>query len=206
MKRYFILILLGTLTVVSCMSPEEKKAKMERERLEKTEALLDSALARASCSDILETETFLGYKFGMSENEVKNHTRKLIRQGKLSRTISYTFHGEYGLSYKVRPVPRFYKGKMYALDCYATSTLTGTSDGTHVMLAKPFGDSRGVNFEYFITKDVLGESVYTYIKDNMVVRFSNGGMHYINAPIETLAMQEREQEKHEMMNKSVQEF
>ncbi|NLO70218.1 MAG: hypothetical protein GX102_04600 [Porphyromonadaceae bacterium] len=61
----------------------------------------------------------------------------------------------------------------------------------------------------FHTKNILDETVYTCIKDNLIITFENKGgseMAYTNAPIDKIVREEEKKEKELQMQKSLSEF
>lgn len=180
---------------------------------DKTDNLYKQALIEAQHADQTENELFLGFKFGMSEKEIRAHLEKLRKDGKVyvndDSQFQYDFIHSSGLTLYFNFIPEYYEGILYEM-AYPIRNSFGPSSGDYVFVAGAFLDSERMSgFSRFITKDILGEPIYTYTKGNLIITFENSGgaeMKYTNAPIAKIVKAGEESEKREKAKESYSDF
>lgn len=179
----------------------------ESDRKNKAESDLSEAVSIAEKSEIIETKTFLGFEFGMTEKEVVSYLSKLKKEEKVYLNSSNRFQYDFsfdGMDINLNFVPEYYEGKLYKMT-YPADMWGAGGLGIHVFLMKAFRDTRD-GFKSHINNNVLGDTYYTNIKDNLIITFENSRMIYENAPISKLAKQKDEELKKEKSNESKSEF
>lgn len=179
----------------------------ESDRKNKAESDLSEAVSIAEKSEIIETKTFLGFEFGMTEKEVVSYLSKLKKEGKVYLNSSNSFQYDFtfnGMDINLNFVPEYYEGKLYKM-IYPADMWAAGGLGIHVFLMQAFKDARD-GFKTHINNDVMGDTFYTNIKDNLIITFENSRMIYENAPISKLAKQKDEELKKEKSNESKSEF
>ena len=187
----------------SCASSTEKSV----------EEKLKLAIEQAEQSDEIETDLFLGFKFGMSDKEVDNYLKQLVKEGKVylndTREYQYDYNNKSGITYYINFAPLYHDDKLYEITYPIKSSLIPSS-GDYIFMASDFIRSeRGTQFRLHITEDILGEAVYTCIKDNLVVEFKNTStsvLKYINAPVERIVSDLKALENQERAKESSSEF
>lgn len=187
----------------SCASSTEKSV----------EEKLKLAIEQAEQSDEIETDLFLGFKFGMTEKEVDDYLNQLVKEGKVylndTREYQYDYNNKSGITYYINFAPLYHDDKLYEITYPIKSSLIPSS-GDYIFMASDFIRSeRGTQFRLHITEDILGEAVYTCIKDNLVVEFKNTStsvMKYINAPVERIVSDLKALENQERAKESSSEF
>ena len=198
MNKLFLLSVV-MLLFFSCNQESDRKNKAETE--------LSDAVSMAEKSEIIETKTFLGFEFGMTEKEVDSYFSKLRKEKEIylnsSNRIQYDFSFN-GMDIYLNFVPEYYEGKLYKMT-YPANMWAGGSLGIHVFLMKAFKETRD-GFKSYLNYNVLGDTYYTSIKDNLIVTFEDSRMIYENAPISKLAKQKNEEIKNEKSNKSNSKF
>lgn len=196
--------LLVTVIIVSFLSCNQAKQESEKKKIEDDE--LAKAILKAESSSIIETKTFLGFKFGMTENEVSKHISKLRKEGKVYVNKSDNFQYDFnynGIEIFLNFFPEFHDGKLYKMT-YPTSSWVGSSKD-HIFLMAAFNDTKD-GFESFINEDLMGEKYFTNIKNNLIVTFKNSRMIYENAPISKLVKLKEEEIEIEKSKSSSSEF
>lgn len=187
----------------SCVSSKEKRKEDE----------LKFAIEQAELSDQTENDLFLGFKFGMSEKDVDNHLKKLLKEGKLylnnSKEYQYDYTSKYGIKNNVNFIPKFHEGKLYEMVYPIVNPLT-PSKGDYIFMASDFISSdKGKQFKSIITEDIFGETVYTSIKGNLIIKFENSSgskMRYTNAPVDRIVSDLNDQEREKKAKESSSEF
>lgn len=201
---YFCVLAVFTMLVTSC-GLNSKKEMTEDEKLE-------TAISNAEKSQITEKEIFLGFCFGMSENQIDSLFTVLLDAKKIyanDNKYQYDFHTD-NFSLSLQFVPKYYEGKLYEmLYPIVDNSLAHTSNDYVFIAGHFFKSERGKAFQKFITKDVLGDEVYTCIKGNLIVSFYKGAkpmMKYSNAPIAKIVYNQKMQEKEKQSRESSLEF
>lgn len=190
----------------SCISSNEKSEDIKRKELL-------AAIEQAEQSEQIENELFLGFKFGMAEKEVDNHLKKLLKEGKLylnnSKEYQYDYTSKYGIKNNVNFIPKFHEGKLYEMVYPIVNPLT-PSKGDYIFMASDFISSdKGKQFKSIITEDIFGETVYTSIKGNLIIKFENSSgskMRYTNAPVDRIVSDLNDQEREKKAEESSSEF
>lgn len=180
---------------------------------EKTENLYNQALIKAQGAEQTENELFLGFKFGMTEAEVMKHMKKLLQEGKVyvndNSKYQYDLNHSMGLKLYVNFRPQYHEGKLYEI-IYPVHNSVISTDGDYAYAAGAFINSeRYSGFSTFITKDAMGEPIYSCIKENLIITFQDSGgpeMRYSNAPIGKIVKAAEEREKREKAKESYSDF
>lgn len=181
--------------------------------IEKSETLYKQALIVAQRADQTENELFLGFKFGMTEAEVRKHMEKLEKDKKVyvndNSSYQYDFLHSSGLKLYLNFRPKFHDGKLYEM-VYPISNPIGLSSGNYVFITSAFSDSeRKSGFSNFIVNDAMGEPSYIYIKGNLIITFGESGsdeMRYTNAPIAKIVKAAEEKERKAKAKESYSDF
>lgn len=207
---FTIVMIIGlTFAVSGCKQSVQKKEKTN-------EDYFNEALAEAEKSPQIEKELFLGFRFGMSKEEVDKHLKSLRKSGKIyinkEGYYQYDFQYDSSMTILIGFIPKYYKDSLYIM----TYTLDdkygiGSTLLEQIRMKQSFGDSeRGKNFNSYHIKDVLDEHVWHFIKDNLLVTFRGGisssYMDYINVPVSVLAKQEEKRKEEELRKQSEAEF
>lgn len=180
--KYIIYVLLCIGLLSSCNT---EKQRQEDQRLQ-----LEMAINNAEKSEIKVDSILLGFKFGMSEDETRDHIFRLIDEKKIyinDNSFYYNFHTSLG-AIKSRIKTNFHDNKLYQVilifermgDIDVPTYFVVEADKAFKEKAKAEG------FEYFLTYDIMDNRQTNYIKDNLIVELSstiNGTMSYTNAPI-----------------------
>lgn len=197
-------LLLLSVIMLSFFSCNQQKKESGKKN--KAENDLIEAISKAEESEIIETKTFLGFEFGMTDQEVNNYLLKLKKEGKIYINSRNSFQYDFylsGMEIYLNFVPEYYEGKLYKIT-YPANTKLGVKD-VHIFLLSAFRDTKD-DFKTHINEDILGDTYYTNIKDNMIITFRDSKMIYENAPISKLAKQKEEEIRKEKSNKSNSEF
>lgn len=199
MDKLFLL----SVIVLSFFSCNQQTQEIKKKN--KAESELSDAISKAEKSEVLEKNTFLGFEFGMTEKEVDNYFSKLIKEGVIYVNSKDKF--QYDFSFRggdiyLNFVPEYYDGKLYKM-IYPANTPSGFSG--HVFLMTAFTKTRD-EFEAHRNNDIMGDTYYTNIKDNLIITFKDSRMIYENAPISKLVKHKAEEIKKEKSNKSNSEF
>lgn len=200
--KNIIVLLISVFVLWSCNSQKESK-----------EDALKRAVEQAELSEQIENDLFLGFKFGMTEKEVRAHYNTLIDEGKIylnsSRRYQYDLNDEYGIIYYITFIPQYYDNSLYEM-LYPIERANISIGNDHIMVASFFRSSTKENgYDWFITEDILNDPIYTFVKNNLVVTFSNTvrpAMKYTNAPIDKAMSENKKLEIEKKANESASEF
>src|SRR5690554_4739874 len=100
--KTFLAITLTAMMLWGCSSSSEGKKEEE----------LKQAIEQAQQSGIIETDLFLGFKFGMTEKDVENHFDQLVKEEKVyltsTRKYQYDYDTESGFTYELSFIPSFH--------------------------------------------------------------------------------------------------
>lgn len=187
----------------SCVSSKEKRKEDE----------LKFAIEQAELSEQAENDLFLGFKFGMTEKEVKKHLDQLMKEEKIylnkAMEYQYDYTSNFGVVNNINFVPKFHDGKLYEMVFPIVNSLT-PSKGDYIFMASDFISSdKGKQFKSIITEDIFGETVYTSIKGNLIIKFENSSgskMRYTNAPVDRIVSDLNDQEIQKKAEESSSEF
>ncbi len=178
------------------------------------EEQLKDAIEAAEQSEATEMDIFLGFKFGMTDEQLTEHLNDLEQAEKVyvdhRGAYAYDFHTRSTII-KLTFKPRYYNGELYRLD-FAMSNYEnsiGSPELNTVLGASTFQDSGQTGFQSFITENIIGETIYTFIKGNLIVQFepfSSGMMSYINAPIERVQREEVNLQKNNDRDRTLSDF
>ena len=198
MKKIAFFIL-AVCIFAGCSSHSEKKSERE----------MKEAVEKAEDSERVEDELFLGFKVGMSRYEVNSHFEYLYNIGKI-----YTNSSDYyrynlktnGMDCVMNFKTLYYNDTLFGLLCPFHDDLMLESD--YIVAATAFISSERykTGFRIHITKDILDDPVYTYVKDNMVVRFESNSMMYYDAPTYKAYLRQKAEEKERQIRESSSDF
>ena len=177
------------------------------------EQKLEIAIDNAQKSDEIETEIFLDFRFGMTEKEVQNHYLKLLKSKKIYKNTSgiyqYDLNLENSFVIHLTFKPQYYEGELYEMIFPTTYAKTGNSAGC-IFAVSAFTDSgKNKDFDCYDTVDYDGEEEYIYIKDNLIISFSDfitSRMTYSNAPILKKISDIKSQITQEKVNETLSDF
>lgn len=204
MKKSILITMLLCVLLIGCNSDSQQSKKVKSE--------FESAVESANKSDVAETDLFLGFKFGMTEDEELAHFRKLYEDEKIylnsKNKYQFDFTSESGMKYYLTFSSKYHNGELYRKIYWISSDIAWDELG-YMVLFKSFSDNSN-GFKNFIIEDDFGETTYYAIKDNIVVTFMKTSisqmMIYENAPIAVMAKEEEEKLKREEYEKSASEF
>ncbi|MDL2230725.1 hypothetical protein LJB87_02930 [Alistipes sp. OttesenSCG-928-L06] len=208
MKK-FITPLITILLFTSCGSGGSSNSD------EKKVAELETAIVSAEASAVVETEIFLGFKFGMSDKQLREHLDQLVNEGRvyIDEKGNYAYDFSTGQNViKFTFVPKYHDNKLYRLNFIMDNhgNSIGTPSLNTVLAAKTFMETDRSGFRSFITEDILGDAVYTHVKNNLIICFdtpSKGGrMSYINAPVEKVVREQAQAQKNDNKNRTLSDF
>jgi len=179
MKRLFQICLFAIVfTACNSSANQEKKQQWERD------AEYFNAIEQAENSPQIEKNLFLGFKFGMTPNEVKQHINKLRKEKKIHvdqfGDYYYIFHTNHGDA-KMTFSPAYYNDSLYRMQ-YG---FTGMPGAVCIVTAKDLFDKANLGYKSY-TYQIEGFRPELYrIKDNVIVMFDFdlARMTYTNAPI-----------------------
>ncbi len=166
----------------------------------------EEAITKAENSPILETELFLGFKIGMTEDEFKAFADSLNTIGKIEK-LDYSDSYYYDFpsvksSINIDIFPEFEQGYLYSIQYVFRDEFL--KNIAYIMNA--FENSeRGKLFTPHTWHDGVVEAFY-YIKDNLIVKFYNNDeysfMIYTNAPTVKKIREREEKEEQDIYNKA----
>lgn len=173
----------------------------------------DEALTKAEHSKETETELFLGFRLGMSEDDFNLFLDSLEHSGKVfidrSGEYKYNFNLASNLSIEIGFHPMFENNSLYAVT-YLLSSEYNIGNEVEMMLLSFNESERGKTFRGYYLENDLGETTYHYIKDNLMVSFIKNGMSsyikYENVPISRRIKREKENQDEEALKQSEAEF
>lgn len=181
---------------------------------ENKEKALQEAITAAQNANITEKEIFLGFRFGMTLEEVRNHLDKLEETGKVyvddQRNYVYDFHTEL-TTLRTSFVPLFHNDSLYKFNFYFTTenTLIDSAELNMLQAVKTFSQTDRTGFDFFIYEDVMGDTEYFYIKNNLIIHFdaiARARMSYINAPIDKVVEDAEKTEQTENKQSTISDF
>lgn len=191
-------ILLFALVIISFIFSCQTKQR-NQEQLNKD---FEAALAEAQNEEASNDTIFLNFKFGMSEKEVMNHFNSLLKERKVylkDNKYTYDFHTSQ-MTLKTKFEAEYFNGKLYKfiLVFYGDNTMDGNLNMFQAL--NTFKEKASLDgYRLYIYENLLGETVYYYIKKNIVIQFSNTGltakMIYTNQPVIELINQEKRQKE-----------
>lgn len=198
MKKIAFFIL-SVCIFAGCSSHSEKKSERE----------MKEAVEKAENSERVEDELFLGFKVGMSRYEADDHFEYLKSTGKIYTNISdhYRYDLKTGLVDCVMGfMPLYYNDTLFGLLCPFHNDYM--SDGDYIFAVQFFLESERFEsgFRFYITKDIIDKKVYTFVKDNLVVRFESNSMVYYDAPTYKAYMRQKAEEKERQIRESSSDF
>lgn len=176
---------------------------------------IDAALQTASVAKETEKRCFLGFTFGMTENEVVAFADSLKDAGKLylnGSSYYYDFTQSQGLQISMSFRPKFYNGALYEMEYGLADKFLRSTGNEYVFMMSAFKDSENSQgFKSFIDEREQGNTVYYCVKGNLIVTFKRkligeSVMVYTNAPVAAKAEQEHTQELETKSNDSYSEF
>lgn len=173
----------------------------------------EEALIKAEHSQETETELFLGFRLGMSEDELNLFLDSLEHSGKVfidrSGEYKYNFNISSNLSIEIGFHPMFENNSLYAV-AYLLSGEYNLGNEMEMMLLAFNESERGKTFRGYYLEDDSGETTYHYIKDNLMVSFIKNGLSsyikYENVPISRRIKRAKENQDEEARKQSEAEF
>lgn len=115
--RYFTFLLLAMsfITLVACNSSQSKRDREQKKDAAPLKKLSDLEQNGLATKKIIDT-IFLDYKFGMTKNEVSEHTFYLAEQGKLKKDYADEYYFEIdsklGTKYQGKVFAGYFDGKL----------------------------------------------------------------------------------------------
>lgn len=204
MKEFIKLaLIMCTLLLFGCAQKENANTKRD----------LEKSMKMAEQSKMIETDLFLGFKFGMSEYEVKDHLEKLVARNKIyindNGKYQYELTNDFGVMFYVTFVPFFHENRLYKM-VYPVENSTFPTANDHIYIVSSFKNSdRAKEFDRFVTKDIIDNTVYTFVKDNLIVTFKTSVypmMIYSDAPTDKLVIDLEKRDTERKAEESSLEF
>jgi hypothetical protein len=160
------------------LSPEEM---MEVDRLrEKRGNEYVEAKAKASSVRVKGgiQETFLGFRFGMTQSEVEDHIIELVREGKLDKNRQYTVNYDPYIPMKVKICSAkcdlyfdYYLGRLYTMGLIVEQKEDEPSLDWIPIIDEPLKKKGFERFDYGWPA-IIDSYGTSYLKDNMDVSYS----------------------------------
>lgn len=185
--NYIIVFLFSLLSVIGqaqefpkarALTPEEMW-KAERQREKRGEEYIE-AEAKASRVRIKGgiQETFLGFRFGMTQSEVEAHITELVREGKLDNNRQYTVNYDPFIPMKVKVCSAkcdlffdYYLGRLYKMGLIVNQKANEPTLDWIPIIDEPLQKKGFERFDYGWTSRP-GSYGTAYLKDNMNVSYS----------------------------------
>lgn len=203
-------LLLATIVIVAAFAFVGCKQKAKEATMRES---FEKALVKAEHSQQTETELFLGFRLGMSEEKVMLFLDSLERSGKVfvddEGAYKYNFKLSSDHEIRIGFCPVFENDSLYAITYTLNSEYSSGNEMGMMMIS--FNQSeRGKTFRGYYVDDVLGETSFHYIKDNLMVTFRKNGicsyMDYEDIPISSRVKREKENKDEEARKQSNKEF
>jgi hypothetical protein len=153
MKEKLFLTAIILILIISCNQKSNNKVEKENYKV-----LVESELN----SGIRKDTIILGYRFGMTENEVKSHTKKLLKD-KTVRQENDDLIFDLKIGEKI--VPFSYQTKIYTnkLNFFRAETTSVNAIEVNIYLNQIYGDYQFVEKS---DQDILKMTSYNWIKGN----------------------------------------
>lgn len=173
-KNFTILICL--FIVSSCDSPNSKPTGSGKsavnDSLGNLQELEQSALASKNITDTI----LLDYRFGMTKDQVLNHTQELYNKRKIKRNYSDKYYFEIqskiNEKYKGYLIAEYYKKKLFLIG------LTFSDEANNIMVFSTLSDLLKVKYGEadLIEKPITDMNVYDryWIRNNLKIRLTTG--------------------------------
>ena len=164
--------------------------KQNNSTIEKDE--LNSAIHKAEKIQDYEDRIFMGFRFGMSQEEVNNHFQSLLDSGKITLDYNDTYKYMYGTSkgnIETNFSTQYHEGKLceFILSFHEIDNKVFSSPELIMQFAQETFQKKAFDDDYsFYIDSVAGEHLYYYIKNATIVKFSslvNPYMSYMCAPL-----------------------
>ena len=114
----FLLLTVSCISLLSCNSGENKRDSEQKEKAEQEKRLSDLEQHGLATKKIIDT-VLLGYRFGMTENQVLKHTSELAEQGKLKKDYADKYYFEIdskvGTKYQGNIFAEYLDGKLISI-------------------------------------------------------------------------------------------
>ena len=153
---------------------------------------LESALYQAENIKNFEDKIFMGFQFGMSQEEVNNHFQLLLDSGKITLDYDNTYKYIYSTSngnIKTNFSTQYYEGKLceFILSFHEIDNKVFSSPELIMQFAQETFQKKAFDegYSYYIDS-IAGEQLYYYIKNATIVKFSSfitPYMSYMCAPL-----------------------
>jgi hypothetical protein len=192
------LLFLAALLALAVLSCDNKFKYDEKQKARET---------AESSGKIIDT-IFLDYRFGMTEEELNEHTKTLRKQGKLDAEYQYTLKGHLE-EYKCTIHPKFFDGKLYEL-----LIATKPAGSTELAELKMVSIVQEKYRESFVKEDKLGVTDcerYNFFIGNLTVNimcsiYGDVYLTYSDNRISTKAFMQEDSLKKLEENKTLQDF
>ena len=199
-------IIIVAINIMSC----ESKSKKQPNNVD----LLKSEINKAQLSKQIEKKLFLGFSFGMTDKDIVNHLDSLKHTGKIKIDNEGKFYYDFNtnsITLLLYFLPSYKNDSLYKMDYLLKSGESiGSSSLNTVLAAGVFMKSKDSNFKSFVTDNVIGETEYTFIKNNLIVNFHEGGtsgvMSYINAPVDKQVADLKDSTNNRNLHKTLLDF
>lgn len=182
---------------------------------EEQEYGLEQAIANAENTKDYTDRIFMGFRFGMSENEVANHFQSLLDSGKVildsEGAFKYMFktkHGEISTLFSTQ----YYDGKLceFILKFQNIENVAYSTPALMMYSAQDVFNGKAMSEGYeFHIDSIAGEHIYYYIKGATIVKFSSfiePYMAYICAPLCKMKDVEMERKKENEIRNTASEL
>lgn len=207
MKKFLLIAIaiVGiTFAFVGCKQQSEE---------EKMKAAFEEALTKAEQSQQTETELFLGFRFGMNEKQFESFLDSLENVGKVYTDKLYAYKYNFNLSadlnLQVGFRPMFDNDSLYAIT-YSLGSEYSLGNEMEMMMMSFNQSERRKAFRGYYVDDIIGNTSYHYIKDNLMITFRKNGiysyMDYENVPIANRVKREKEEHDENVREQSKLEF
>ncbi|SJZ43414.1 hypothetical protein [Porphyromonas cangingivalis] len=205
-KLLFTMIALIGLVVVFSGCKQQSKSEEMQEAFEK-------AYAEAEQAPQTETQLFLGFQFGMNKKQLNSFLDSLVNAGKVYTDEQYAYKYDFKLSesldLQISFIPKFENDSLYAITYFLSSEYNLGKEMEMMMMSFNQSERRN-SFRGYYVDDIIGETSYHYIKDNMMITFRRNGlssyMDYENVPIASRVKKEQKAKDDEVKKKSSEDF
>ncbi len=117
-KIFLFLFIISFALLTSCNSKENDRDREQKNKDNLAKKLSDLEQSGLASQRIID-EIFLGYKFGMTQDQVLEHTSELLKQGKLIKdygdTEYFEIDSKLGTKYKGKVYPAYFDSKLVSI-------------------------------------------------------------------------------------------
>lgn len=206
--------MLAVLVLISLSVGCNSSSSYQKEVKEETQAeRLERLLSEAENSPEVETDLFLGFKFGMTREDVDAHFQALEDEGKIYTDKKHYYRYDFGMSFGDTPVivpmsiaTTFNEGKLYKISMIAETDNPIASAGPFWLAFLDSERGKSGEFEHTTTTSALGESIVHAIKDNLVITFKDMLIRYENYPVSQKIKREEKEKEEKIVTKTKSDF